>query len=112
MSTLDDQIDSLVNYALLWADGDPQALIDNSIPSLQESCSQFFLDSEQAQRIIRQTEESWLNETQKAIENNTSSFAVLALHDVIEPEGLLSRLAARGYKRVGPIRDAKLKAEN
>ena len=88
MSTLDDQIDSLVNYALLWTDGDPQALIDNSIPSLQESCSQFFLDSEQAQRIIRQTEEAWLNETQKAIENNTSSFAVLALHDVIEPTRL------------------------
>jgi len=58
------------------------------------------------------TEESWLNATQEAIENNRSSFAVLELHDVIEPEGLLSRLAARGYKLVGPIRNANLNAEN
>jgi len=112
MDTLDDEVGSLINYALLWADGDPKALIDNSVPRLQDSCAEFFLGSDQAQRIIRQSEESWLSATQKALENNRSSFAVLELHDVIEPEGLLSRLAARGYKLVGPIRNANLNAEN
>ncbi len=107
MDTLDDEISSLINYSLLWAEGDPQALIDNSIPRLQgSSCTEFFLNSDQIQRITRQTEESWLNETQKALENNRSSFAVLGLHDVIETKGLLSRLAARGYKIVGPVRNA------
>ena len=105
MDTLDKEIASLVNYALLWADGDPQALIDNSSPRLQDSCAEFFLSSDQAQRIIRQSEESWLNETQEAIESNRSSFAVLEIHDVIEPKGLLNRLAARGYKLVGPVRN-------
>jgi len=112
MHTLDDEVESLINYALLWADGDPEALIDNSVPRLKDSCAEFFLGGDQAQRIIRQSEESWLNATQEAIENNRSSFAVLELHDVIEPEGLLSRLAARGYKLVGPIRNANLNAEN
>ncbi len=109
METLDDEISSLIDYSLLWADGDPQALIDNSIPRLQDSsCADFFLNSEQAQRIIHQSEESWLNETQKALEKNRSSFAVLGLHDVIESNGLLSRLAARGYKIVGPVRSTDL----
>jgi len=113
MNTLDSEVGSLINYALLWANGDPQALIDNSIPRLQESsCTEFFLNSDQAKRIIRQSEESWLNETQEALEHNRSSFAVLGLHDVIEPEGLLNRLAARGYKLVGPIRKADLNARN
>jgi len=107
MNTLDDEVGSLVNYASLWAGGDQQALIDNSIPRLQSSsCAGFFLNSDQAQRIISQSEESWLNATQEALEHNRSSFAVLALHDVIEPQGLLSRLAARGYKLVGPVRNA------
>lgn len=105
MDTLDHEVGLLINYAVLWADGDPQALIDNSIARLYDSsCTKFFRDSDQAQRIISQTEESWLNETQQALENNRSSFAVLSLHDVIEPQGLLSRLAARGYKIVGPVR--------
>ena len=109
MDTLDDDVGSLINYALLWADGDPQALIDNSIPRLQESsCAEFFLNSDQAQRLIRQTEEAWLSATQQALKSNLSSFAVLGLHDVIEPDGLLNRLAARGYKLVGPVRSVNL----
>jgi len=109
MDTLDDDVGSLINYALLWADGDPQALIDNSIPRLQESsCAEFFLNSDQAQRLIRQTEEAWLSATQQALKSNLSSFAVLGLHDVIEPDGLLNRLAARGYKLVGPVRSLNL----
>ena len=106
MGALDDDVESLINYALLWADGNPQALIDNSIPRLQNSsCAEFFLNSDQAQRLIHQSEEAWLNATQDALDNNPSSFAVLALHDVIEPDGLLNRLAARGYKLVGPLRN-------
>lgn len=113
MDTLDDEIGSLINYVLLWADGDPQALIDNSIPRLQDSsCAEFFLNTDQAQRIIRQSEESWLNATQDALENNRSSFAVLGVHDVIERAGLLNRLAARGYKLVGPVRNGNLNTGN
>ena len=111
MGTLDDDVGSLINYALLWADSDPQALIDNSIPRLQDSsCAEFFLNSDQAQRLIRQSEEAWLSATQKALENNLSSFAVLGLHDVIESDGLLNRLAARGFKLVGPVRGLNLNA--
>jgi uncharacterized protein YbaP (TraB family) len=114
MNTLDDEIGSLISYALQWADGDPKALIDNSMPRVQDSsCAEFFLNSDQAQRIIRQSEEAWLNATQEALKNNRSSFAVLGLHDVIEPEGLLNQLATRsGYKLLGPIRNADPNTEN
>ena len=66
----------------------------------------FFLRSDQAQRIIGKSQENWLNAAQEALENNRSSFAVLGLHDVIEPDGLLNQLAARGYKLIGPVRNA------
>ena len=104
MNDLDNEIDSLINDALLWADGDPKALIENSQPRAFESCFEYFKSNDQIRRIISQSETQWLNETQQALERNRSSFAVLELHDVIKPDGLLSKLAARGYKLVGPTR--------
>ena len=87
MNSLDNEIESLINYSLLWANGDPQALINDSEPRPQDTCADFFIQSDQAQRIIRKSREMWLNATQEALENTRSSFAVLELNQVIEPEG-------------------------
>ena len=112
MNTLDNEIESLINYALLWVEGDQKALVNNSQPRMQDSCADFFMRSEQAQRILSKSEELWLNATEEALENNSSSFAVLELHQVIEPKGLLSQLSARGYKIVGPVRSSELTMKN
>lgn len=106
MKTLDNKISSLINYALLWADGDPQALVDQTHPPVQDVCADFFLSSQQARRIIKKSQELWLDAAQQALETNRSSFAVMELDQVIEPNGLLRQLAARGYKLIGPVRDA------
>jgi hypothetical protein len=39
----------------------------------------------------------WLAAAQSALENNASSFAVLPIEQLLEPEGWLAKLKAKGY---------------
>lgn len=41
--------------------------------------------------------ETWLAAAEKSLTANTSTFAVLALKDILDPKGLVAALEAKGY---------------
>ncbi len=44
----------------------------------------------------------WLENADRALSNNDSTFAILPLRDLLRPDGLLSRLRERGYDVLEP----------
>ena len=106
LNTLNNDVGALVNRAVLWADGNAQALVSDTQPQQITGgvCIEGLMQNDQVRRVIEQSRETWLNDAQQALEKNRSTFAVLRLEEVIEPDGLLSLLAARGYELYGPVR--------
>jgi hypothetical protein len=48
--------------------------------------------------MVKKSREQWVVEAEKALENNTTTFAMLTINDVLDKEGLVAQLEARGYK--------------
>ena len=59
-------------------------------------------EGETVQDVINRQQQDWLAAAEKALEKNQSTFAVLNIRELISPNGLLSRLAAKGYEVVAP----------
>lgn len=104
LDILGEHISYLTQRSQLWANGDPDALVRESLPRAGNVCVKRLMENKQIKRIEQESRELWLESVEIALGNNRSSFAVLKLSDVIEPDGLLAALESRGYKIIGPLR--------
>lgn len=52
--------------------------------------------------LFNRQKQEWLKAAESALERNTSTFAVLQIRELIEKNGLLAQLAARGYDIKAP----------
>lgn len=48
--------------------------------------------------LVKQSRERWVAAAEKALENNTTTFSMLPIEDVLDKEGLVAQLEAKGYK--------------
>lgn len=48
--------------------------------------------------LVKQSREQWVAAAEKALENNTTTFAMLTINDVLDKDGLVAQLEAKGYK--------------
>jgi hypothetical protein len=89
-----------------WATGDIGAL--RSMPQSDQRVTCF--DSvasvpslrEQLHKTRDQINELWVAAAQTALANNPSTFAVLPMDQILQPNGLLAKLKARGYEVQDP----------
>ena len=104
LDTLEEQVARVSERAQVWADGDAASLASAKFPAPPTSCRDALMGNEQTRRVYDAAREAWLSAAERALASNTTTFAVLALSDVIEADGLLSLLRKRGYKTTGPMR--------
>lgn len=98
---LERHLDDMKAVANAWATGSARDLEDFSVvSSLEDPCATLLLESSEGElmrRLLRESQERWLMEADRALRNNRSTFAVLALSDIIGQQSLVDQLVARGY---------------
>jgi uncharacterized protein YbaP (TraB family) len=101
MKRLETDLQPMVRRADLWSLGDIDGLRAMTIPDRDADCQGAFLAVPQLQNLASQadasTDSAWLAAADRALANHVSSFAVLDIAELLQPDGLLAKLRARGY---------------
>ncbi len=104
LSRLETDIEAMRLRANAWAKGDIDGIRKLDFVDQQESCTNVIMNSaavrdnptfKDAEPRLRAM---WLANAEAALAKNASTFAVLAMKDVLSPKGYLAMLAAKGYK--------------
>ena len=100
---LETDIDAMRVRADAWARGDIDAIRKLDFNE-QESCSNairnsaVLRDHPAFQGAEERHRAMWLANAEAALAKNASTFAVLAMKDLLDPKGLMAMLAAKGYQ--------------
>jgi hypothetical protein len=90
-----------------WATGDIETLRKVPESAWRGTCQSAitgagFAKSLGIDNLPRRIEATWLAAADAALAANTQTFAVLPMHDLLDPDGYLAALQARGYVITGP----------
>jgi TraB/PrgY/gumN family len=101
MERLETDLPGMRQRANLWAMGDVVGLLALPYPDERIECLDAFFSvpqlRDQLQHARAQLERTWLAAAGAALDQYKSSFAVLALNELIKTDGYLARLRAAGY---------------
>lgn len=97
----------LTERANAWSTGDIQALRSYAVNDRYQSCLVAVLNTEFAEELglhdlPKRMEQAWLDKAEAALANNTQTFAVLPMEEVLSPDGYLAKLQAQGYSVEAP----------
>ena len=101
---LDAQIEEHTRLAAAWAVGDMASLRAHPGDSPTWACDSFTLafDPEVLSQMESRSWKLWLENVDRALADNDSTFAILPLEHLLRPNGPLSQLRERGYEVVEP----------
>lgn len=101
---LDAQLEAHKRLAAAWAIGDLASLRAHPGDPAADACDpwQLALDSEKLNQVEARRWALWLENADRVLSNNDSTFAILPLKDLLRPDGPLSQLRERGYEVVEP----------
>lgn len=108
LARLEADIDHMRVRANAWAIGDIEMIRKLDYNDHEGTCraalegSAAFQSRPDLREARTKTREIWLQNAQQALENNTTTFAMLPLKEILSPTGLLTQLQAKGYKVVAP----------
>jgi len=90
-----------------WATGDIETLRTVPESAWRGTCQSAitgagFAKSLGIDNLPRRIKETWLAAADAALAANTQTFAVLPMHDLLDPDGYLAALQARGYVITAP----------
>jgi hypothetical protein len=100
---LESGMNDVYAQANAWATGNLQILRQLPYPDPETICKNTvfnlsLLEEEGLQNIPQLQQDLWMAEAEKAIVNNTSTFAALPIVDLVKPNGYLAALRAKGYE--------------
>ena len=101
---LDAQLEAHTRLAAAWAEGDLASLRAHPGDSATEACDPRRL-APHPEELIQTESRSWalwLENADRALSNNDSTFAILPLKDLLRPDGPLSQLRERGCEVLEP----------
>ena len=107
LDVVEHQIPAIRARANAWATGDIETLRGLPGNDYRETCKSALVDAGFARQLgidnlPAQVESRWLDAAEAALASNAQSFAVLPMHDVLDPRGYLAALQARGYTVTAP----------
>lgn len=101
MKRLETDLQPMIRRADLWSLGDIEGLRAMTIPDRDADCQGAFLAVPQLQNLASQadasTDNAWLAAADNALAHDVSSFAVLDIAELLQPNGLLAKLRDEGY---------------
>lgn len=105
---LETDLDAMRERANAWAVGDMSKITSLSFAEREEACKDALLknDAVKSNEQLRQADQvilkKWLANAERALEANNTTFAVLSLARILDPQGPLAQLQAKGYKVEAP----------
>jgi len=105
---LESDLDAMRVRANAWAVGDMSKITSLSFADREAACTDAILNNDafKANEKLVQAKETmrknWLANAERALEANSSTFAVLSLAQLLDPKGPLAELQAKGYKVEAP----------
>lgn len=102
LDRIEGDLGTMAGRANAWAEGDVETLRRLPYQNQLIACSEVFTGTAMARKqgmqdIRARLENEWLAAAEKALSQNASTFAVLPMSQLLQPDGLLQRLAAKGY---------------
>ena len=102
LDRIEGDLDNMRARANAWAVGDLETLAALPYENHYASCQQALTDSALARRLgvhdlPGQASGAWLANVEQALAAHPSSFAMLPMHQLLGADGMLEKLAARGY---------------
>ena len=102
MDRIDGDLGAMAARANAWATGDIEALRDVPYRTQFAACSEALTGNAVARKqgmgdLEAQLERKWLDAAESALARNTTTFAVLGMGQLLETDGYLAKLAAKGY---------------
>jgi hypothetical protein len=91
-----------------WADGNIAAIAHLDLAERDEVCADAVLNSSLAkttpafQNVRERIRANWMKAAEKSLADNTSTFALLQMKDIVGPHGYLADLQAKGYTVESP----------
>lgn len=103
IAQLETDIEAMRGRANAWAIGELDAIEKLDFSERETACNNAFLSSAitklQPELLTNKQRalDGWIANAERALENNTSTFAVLSMREVLSAQGVLARLKAKGY---------------
>jgi uncharacterized protein YbaP (TraB family) len=101
---LEGDLDAMKVRANAWSLGDINAIRKLSFPDQKKSCNAAILDSKWLSSLKnggdlqQRVKLRWLESAEKSLATNRSTFAMLPMWDLLDPQGLVAALRAKGYQ--------------
>jgi uncharacterized protein YbaP (TraB family) len=97
MKSIEIDLDAMRARANAWAIGEMELLRRFDYPAAEADCWSALETAEGLQALKRQADAEWLASAERALTDNMTTFAVLPMRELLEADGLLEQLRARGY---------------
>lgn len=100
---LESDLDTMRSRANAWAKGDLEEIGKLNYADREGTCraavlsSSVLKDQPQFQTLEARMQDAWLAAVDRSLETNKSTFAALPLYKLLDPQGVLAALQARGY---------------
>ena len=108
VENLDKDIGTMRAGANAWADGNIAAIARLDLAERDEVCANAVLNSSLAkttpafQNVRERIRANWMKAAEKSLADNTSTFALLQMKDIVGPHSYLTELQAKGYTVESP----------
>jgi hypothetical protein len=108
VENLETDLDDMRVRANAWAVGDMSKIKSLSFAERDDACldalknNAAFKGNEKVQQAEQVMRRKWLDNAERALENNSTTFAVLPLRQLLDPRGYLADLQAKGYTVAAP----------
>lgn len=107
LANLETDVGRMTERANAWAVGDIGALRALPLGDQYQACQKALLETSVAQKrgignAEAEVRQAWLSAAESAIANNTVSFAILPMSELLKSDGYLASLRAKGYAIEAP----------
>lgn len=108
LDTIERDVQFMAERGRLWAVGDVAGLRRISQADFSGACIDALLGSGVAQSaglgdVQKRALDAWLSASEQALNKHRSSIAVVNFAELVKPNGLLERFAAKGYTVTEPV---------
>lgn len=109
LDRLENDLDAMRVRANAWAKGNIEVIQKLSFPDQKAACNDAMLNAEfvkkqpALQNVKERVRSSWLAAAEKALDSNTTSFAMLSMANILgDEDNYLNALKSKGYQVVVP----------
>lgn len=102
LTSMETDLEGMKERANAWAVGNVGALRRFDYPDPQGDCLAMLVSSNGLADLRNELYATWLADAERALTTHRTTFSVLPMRELIADDGLLAKLAARGYTVTAP----------